>query len=227
MTSPNPHWKPGDKIAPPFRDLATVDPAQVSQQEMYKLLIGAVVPRPIAFVSTIGQDGSTNLAPFSFFNAVASNPPCLMISIAQKGSGEIKDTLRNIQETKQFVVNSANEWLIEPLVHCAATYPYGVSEFEKVGLTAQPSVKVKPPRVKEAAVQFECELYKTLEIGEGAPGSTVVVFGRVVLAHIDQQAYKNGRVDYSRIRSIARLGGSSYAKVKDLFEIPVPPAGAE
>lgn len=227
MSSPNPDWKPGDKIIPPFTELATVDPAQMSQQEVYKLLIGAVVPRPIAFVSTIGKDGSTNLAPFSFFNAVASNPPCLMISIANKGSGEIKDTLRNIQETKQFVVNSANEWLIEPLVHCAATYPYGVSEFEKVGLTAQPSVKVQPPRVKESAVQFECELYKAVEIGDGGPGSTVAVFGRVVLAHIDQQAYKNGRVDYSRIRSIARLGGSSYAKVKDLFDLPVPSAGAE
>ncbi|NDC37807.1 MAG: flavin reductase family protein [Proteobacteria bacterium] len=149
------------------------------------------------------------------------------IHIAHKSSGEIKDTLRNIQETKQFVVNSANEWLIEPLVHCAASYPYGVSEFEKVGLTAQPSVKVAPPRVKEAAVQFECELYKLVDIGDGSPGSTVVVFGRIVLAHIDKQAYQNGRVDYSRIAPIARLGGVSYAKVKDLFDLPVPPVGAE
>jgi flavin reductase (DIM6/NTAB) family NADH-FMN oxidoreductase RutF len=227
MTSPNPHWKPGDKIDAPFSELTTIDPAQISQQEMYKLLTGAVVPRPIAFVSTIGKDGSTNLAPFSFFNAVASNPPCLMISVARKSTGEIKDTLRNIQETGQFVVNSANEWLIEPLVHCAATYPYGVSEFEKVGLTALPALKVKAPRVKEAAVQFECELYKSVEIGDGGPGSTVAVFGRIVLAHIDKEAYKNGRVDYSRIASIARLGGISYAKVKDLFDLPVPPIGAE
>ena len=227
MNSPNPHWKPGDKIHTPFSELATIDPAQISQQEMYKLLTGAVVPRPIAFVSTMGKDGSTNLAPFSFFNAVASAPPCLMISVARKSTGEIKDTLRNIQETGQFVVNSANEWLIEPLAHCAATYPYGVSEFEKVGLTALPAVRVKPPRVKEAAVQFECELYKSVDIGDGGPGSTVVVFGRVVLAHIDRQAYKNGRVDYNRIRSMARMGGIAYAKLTDLFEIAIPVMGTE
>lgn len=199
-----------------------IDPSQISQQEMYKLMIGAIVPRPIAFVSTVGLNGITNVAPFSFFNGISSNPPCLMISVSGKSSGEVKDTLRNIQETKQFVVNSANEWLIEPLVHCAASYPYGVSEFDKVGLTAVPSVKVTPPRVKESAVQFECELLKTVEIGDGSNGSTTVVFGRIVLVHIDKEAYESGRVNPDRLKPIARMGGIGYAKIGEIFNLPVP-----
>jgi flavin reductase (DIM6/NTAB) family NADH-FMN oxidoreductase RutF len=199
-----------------------VDISAISQRDAYKLLIGAVVPRPIAFVSTVNKNGVGNLAPFSFFNGVGSNPLCVMLSISRKEGGEKKDTLRNIEETKQFVVNSANEWLIEPLVHCAGAYPYGVDEMALVGLTPEPSTKVKPPRVKESAVQFECELYKSVEIGDGSPGSTTVVFGKVLHAHVHSTIYKDGRIDFSKYRTVGRLGGFSYGRIAETFDIPVP-----
>ena len=222
MPSPNPNWKPGDKITPPFTEMAEVDPSKISQQDMYKLLIGAVVPRPIAFVSTVNNKGEGNLAPFSFFNAVCSNPPCLMIAVSRKPGGEKKDTQRNIEETGQYVINTVNEWIAEPAVHCAAIYPYGVNEMEKVGLTPINSIRVKPPRVKESAIQFECELYKIVDIGDGSPGSTSVIFGRVLLVHIDKKAYQKGRVLFHEIKNIGRLGGFGYGRITETFEIPVP-----
>lgn len=222
MTSPNPNWRPGNKIVSPLSDSVEIDPTTVSVPEMYKILIGAVTPRPIAFVSTVSSNGAGNLAPFSFFNAISSNPPTLMISVSRKPSGERKDTLRNIEETGQFVVNSANEWLIEPLVHCAASYPHGVDEMREVGLTPEPSLKVKPPRVKESAVSFECELLKLVEIGDGGRGSSVAVFGRVVMAHISKDAYVGGKVLTEKLKMIGRLGGTSYAKLGEFFDIPVP-----
>ena len=222
MNSPNPKWKPGDKIEAPAGEMLQINPDSTKVPTLYKLLIGGVIPRPIAFVSTINKAGQGNLAPFSFFNAVSSNPPCVMISVARKPSGEKKDSLLNIEETGEFVVNSANQWLLEPLVHCAAEYPYGVNEMEQVGLTSVPSVKVKPPRVKESAFQLECEVYKTVEIGDGSPGSSTVIFGRVVLFHILESAYKDEKVLVDVLKPIARLGGISYSGLGDQFSIPVP-----
>ena len=222
MPSPNPNWKPGDKIDAPFTEQVQVDPALVKPNDFYKLMIGSIVPRPIAFVSTRGKDGSCNLSPFSFFNGVSSDPACVIIAISPKKHGEPKDTYRNILDTGEFVVNSANEWLIEPLVHSAGSFPYGVDEMSKVGLTPVPSVNVKPPRVKESAVQFECVVHQTVAIGEGDPPATLLVIGRIVMGHIDKDAYSGGRVDFQRIKNIARLGGTTYAHVTDLFDIPVP-----
>ncbi len=222
MPSPNPTWKPGDKIQSPVGDMVELDPAKIAARDIYKLIIGAIVPRPIAFVSTVGKDGTGNLAPYSFFNGVSSNPPCLMISVSRNADGSKKDTLRNIEETGQFVVNSANEWLIEPLVHCAGAFPYGVDEMSLVGLTAEASTKVRPPRVKESAVQFECEVYKTVEIGDGGPGSTTVVFGKIVFVHAHSSVYRNGRIDFSAYRPIGRLGGFAYGRILETFDIPVP-----
>src|SRR5690606_18907086 len=108
----------------------TVDPKEIAAVDMYKLIIGAVVPRPIAFVSTASSEGVVNLAPFSFFNGISSNPPCLVISIGMPATGVPKDTLRNIKETGEFVINSSNEWLVEALVHTAGAYPHGVNEME-------------------------------------------------------------------------------------------------
>lgn len=227
MPSPNPSWKPGEKINFPSGEYAVIDPSVLPAKEIYKLLIGAIVPRPIAFVSTVSASGVGNLAPFSFFNGISSNPPCLMISVSRKDDGSKKDTLRNIEETGQFVVNSANEWLIEPLVHCAGAYPYGVDEMSIVGLTPMPSVRVRPPRVRESAVQFECETYKTVEIGDGSPGSTTVIFGRILLAHAHSTVYKNGRIDFSAYRTIGRLGGFGYGRVLETFDIPIPKVGSE
>lgn len=223
-TSPNPNWKPGTQVQVPPGAFVELDFSKLSQVEAYKLLIGGVIPRPIAFVSTISAAGEGNLAPFSFFNAVSSAPPCVMISLSRKSNGELKDTLRNILETKQFVVCSANEWLIEPLVYCAAEFPHGVNEMKLVGLSALASTKVKPPRVAESALQFECELYKSVEIGDGGPGSTTVIFGQVLCAHAHEKVYQNGKINPAEYKPIGRLGGFNYAKLGEIFSIPVPDA---
>ncbi|WKZ57562.1 MAG: flavin reductase family protein [Bdellovibrionota bacterium] len=222
MSSPNPNWKPGQTVKSPVSEMVTLDADKLSPPELYKLIIGAVVPRPIAFVSTCNSQGQVNLAPFSFFTGVSSNPPCLVFSVAVRPNGAGKDTLRNVQETGQFVVNSANEWLAEPLVHTAADFPYGVNEMEQAGLTPIASVKVRPPRVKESAVQFECEVYKTMPIGDGSPGSATLVVGRIVCAHVHKAAYDNGRIILQELRPVARLGGIGYCLVGNTFELPVP-----
>ena len=225
MSSPNPAWKPGDKINAPVGEQVAIDPAALPVRDMYHLMNGTIIPRPIAFVSTINAAGVVNLAPFSFFNGVSSNPPCLMVSIAPKSDGSKKDTLRNIEETGQFVVNTASLWLAEPLVYCGAEFAYGVNEMAKAGLTPMPSIKVKAPRVKEAAVNFECELYKLVQIGDGTPGSSTAVFGKIVQVHIIRSAYENGRVKFSELAPLSRLGGFAYAALGDTFELKVPAAG--
>jgi flavin reductase (DIM6/NTAB) family NADH-FMN oxidoreductase RutF len=190
---------------------------------MYKIIIGAVVPRPIAFVSTCNSAGVGNLAPYSFFNGLSSKPACVMISVGvSRSDGTQKDTLRNILETEQFVINSANEWMIESVVHCAGNYPYGVDEMQEVGLTPLDSMVVQPKRVKESAVQLECQLYNTMQIGDGSPGSSTLVVGQIVMAHVYSEAYSNGRIDFEKIKSVARLGGFGYGLVTELFDIPVP-----
>lgn len=222
MSSPNPNWKPGDKVASPVTEMVTLDPESMQTPDLYKLLIGTIVPRPIAFVSTVSEAGLINLAPFSFFTGVSSNPPCLAISIARRPDGEKKDTLKNIEATDQFVVNTASEWLVEPLVHTAAEFPPEVDEMATVGLTPLPSIKVKPPRVKEAAVQFECENVGVLEVGEGGAGSSTLVVGRIILAHVSTAAYKDGKVDFTALKPVARLGGPTYSLIGQTFDIPVP-----
>ncbi len=220
--SDNKPWEPGKKIHSPFSETVAIDPSSLSIPQIYNLLIDAIVPRPTAFVTTTNKKGQVNLAPFSYFNGVSTKPACLMISITHKRDGSKKDTLVNIEETCEFVVNSSNEWLAEPMVHCAAAYPYGVNEMEKVGLTAEPSKIVAPPRVKEAAVSMECKTYKTVLIGDGSAGSSTMVIGEIVLIHIAKEFYSNGRIDIEKYRPLARLGGASYGKITDVFDLMIP-----
>ena len=222
MTSPNPTWKPGDKIDSPVREMVTVDPGAVTAHDFYKLMIGSIIPRPIALVSTLSKNGVGNLAPFSFFNGVSSNPPSLMISVSNRGPGQQKDTLRNILETGEFVVNTCSEWFAEAMVFTAGEFPYGVDEMQKVGLTAVPSQKVKPPRVKESPVHFECSLLKSIEIGEDSEGSTTVVFGRILLAHVYSEAYQAGRILAEKLKPISRLGGFGYSTLGTIFNLQPP-----
>ena len=215
-------WKPGEAINHTSGTMVEINPKEVTQRDLYKLIIGSIVPRPIAFVSTIGKDGSTNLAPYSFFNGVSSNPPCVMFSVGVPSSGEKKDTLKNIEETKEFVINSSNEWLLDPLVYSAANYPYGVSEIEETGLTAISGKIVSAPRIKEAAVQLECRLHKIVEIGDGSPGSASIVFGEIVYAHVDEECYEDGRINFEKYRAIGRLGGYQYGTIGEIIEKPIP-----
>lgn len=200
-----------------------VDFEKISQPERYKILIGSILPRPIAFVSTLGSDGVVNLAPYSFFNGIASDPACVMISATPKSTGELKDTLRNIEANRQFVVNVVSEDMAEPMNRCSAEFPYGVSELEKVGLTAVPSTKVRPPRVAESPIQLECELLQTLQIGtRGAPGSATVIFGKVLLAHFREGVWVGNRVQLEAVKPLARLAGASYGRIGETFTLERP-----
>lgn len=207
-----------------------IDPAQHSNQENYKLIIGSVLPRPIAFVSTCSADGRLNLAPFSFFNAVCSNPPTVLFCPMVRGSDAgKKDTLRNIEETGEFVVNVVSEDIVVPMNQTAAEYPYGVNEFEQAGLTPAPSIVVKPPRVLESPISMECKLQQVIYVGDGGVGSGSVVLGTVVRFHIREDLYSNGRIDTARLKPVARLAGSAYCPVREAFELERPrvetPAG--
>lgn len=202
--------------------MISVDPTAVSTVDMYKIMIGGIVPRPIAFVSTRSQAGEGNLAPFSYFNAVSSDPPCVSLSITRRSDGGRKDTLRNIEETGQLVVNLVSESMAEPMNQCSAEYPYGVDEMQKVGLTPLASLRVSPARVAESLIQFECEKLRIIELGDGRPGSVSLVIARIVYAHLDERVYVHGRVVLEELKPLARLGGISYGKVSGVFELPRP-----
>jgi len=206
----------------PVEKMVSLDPATIGASATYKLLIGGIVPRPIAFISTISPEGKGNLAPFSFFNGVASNPPSLMVAITRKPDGEKKDTLRNIEATGQFVVNTVADWMAEPMNQCSGEYPYGVNEMEIVGLTPIPSELVRPPRVKESPVHFECELYRLVEVGDGSVGSSVVVIGKIIRVHVHAPAYEAGRIKLTEIRPLSRLAGASYGLTSGVFDLPRP-----
>lgn len=186
---------------------------------IYRLLIGSVVPRPIAWVSSMSSRGQTNLAPFSFFNAISSNPPCLVFSPTYKTGGREKDTLANIRETGEFVVNSVSEWVVEPMHQSSAEYEPGVNEMDHLKLTPIPSEKVRPFRVKEAPIQFECVLEKIVPIGEAQLGATNLVIGRIVMMHVWNEAISDGKIILEKIKPVARLGGRTYGRIDDLFEL--------
>lgn len=204
-------------------NLVQLDPKQMSFQEKYKLLIGCVQPRPIAFVSTISSDGVMNVAPYSFFNGVSSEPLCVMFSVTVKGSdGGKKDTLRNIEQTGEFVINVVTEDIVAPVNQASAEYPSEVSEFDAVDFTPLPSKLIRAPRVKESPINLECELYKLVPVGSGGKGSSTIVIGEVVYAHVRDDIFENGRIITERMKPVSRLAGSFYAPVRDAFEIPRP-----
>ena len=199
-----------------------IDPREVGFQNVYKLLIGAVVPRPIAFVSTVSREGIRNLAPFSFFTAVSANPPVVCFCpMRRSGSNPYKDTLSNISVTGEFVVNIVSEEFAEKMNVSSADFPPEVDEFEASGLTPVPSDLVRPPRVAESHVQMECKLYLTLEIGE-LPGSGNLVLGEVVRFHVDDQYFDDFKIDPDKLRPIGRMGGATYTRTTDRFDMARP-----
>ncbi|WP_336363407.1 flavin reductase family protein [Halalkalicoccus salilacus] len=181
----------------------------------YRLLAGSVVPRPIAWVSSRSPEGRDNLAPYSFFNVVAVDPPVVMF--APVGTDEdLKDTPRNVLDTEEFVINVVTMELAEAMNETSATVEE--SEFEHAGLERAESVRVTPPRVADAAVAFECELYDFVEIG----GSSMVL-GRVVYAHVADEVTTEGKVDVTKLDAVGRLSGSYYASTRDRFSMERPP----
>jgi flavin reductase (DIM6/NTAB) family NADH-FMN oxidoreductase RutF len=200
-----------------------IDPAKMDHTEVYRLMIGSIVPRPIAWISTCSKDGVGNLAPFSYFNGVSTKPPIVMFSIVTPKSGEPKDTLRNIEAVPEFVVNIVSESLLEPMIDSAVNYPYGVNEMEKVGLTPLPSEKIRPSRVAEVRISFECKVNRTIPFGDGSPGSCTAIFGEIVLMHIDNSLFDDrGRIDPLRLRPVGRLGSADCAKLGEIVTRPIP-----
>jgi len=199
----------------------TVDPEAISERENYKFLIGSVIPRPIAFVTTLSEEGVVNGAPFSYFNIVSSNPPMLSLSI-QRSQGGMKDTARNIIHTKQFVIHIVDESNVEKINQTAASLPSDQSEIDLAELTPVPSVKVSVPGIKEAKVRMECIVEHALQLGDtSAPGCDFII-GRVVQYHIDDAIYEDGRIDARGLAAVSRLAGQQYAKIGEIFEIERP-----
>lgn len=197
-----------------------IDPRSQSFQDNHKLMIGSIVPRPIAFVSTKSTNGILNLAPFSYFNGVCSKPPTIMFAPARRGyDGLTKDTLNNIRDTKEFVVNLVSEEIVEPMVACGTDYDKEIDEFKISKLTPVDSHKISSPRVKESKVSYECELHTIVEIGKAEPGAGFVVIGTIVMFHIEDDVYKDGRIDLKALNPIGRLAGNSYTRVFDNFKV--------
>ena len=194
--------------------------------DRYRLLIGCVVPRPIAFVTTVSPRGEVNLAPFSFFNAVGSDPMTLLFCPGNKIDGGEKDTLRNAKPESEggvgeFVVNAATEELARQVAAAAEELEYGESELELVGLTTAPSRAVAPPRVAESPVAFECVTSQVIRTNPGAPISGNVVLGRVVHVHVrDDLLDERRRVDPERLAAVGRMGGIGYATTRARFDLP-------
>ena len=197
-----------------------IDPQIAAPQAIYKLLIGCVVPRPIAWVSSLSDDAIPNLAPFSFFMAVCNNPPPLAFSSGRRADKK-KDTIHNIEYTQDFVVNMVDDALAEQMNLTSGEYAPEVDEFALTGLTAAPGIKVKAPRVAEAPISMECRVVQILPVGRG-PHS--LVLGEIVYFHIRDDLYNldTGRIDMHKLHPIGRLAGNLYTHVHDIFEMKRP-----
>jgi flavin reductase (DIM6/NTAB) family NADH-FMN oxidoreductase RutF len=207
--------------------MRSFDPQQESVQNIYKLMIGAIVPRPIAFVSSLDERGVRNLAPFSFFNGVSAAPPVVLFCPVvrredpERGLGPHKDTLRNVIATREFVINVVTESIAEKMNLTSAQVPPDVDEFELSGLTPLPSELVKPPRVAESPVQMECRLRQIVEISEQVHGGAIVL-GDVLRFHVREDLVENFRIDADKLAAIGRMGGPTYVRTRDRFNLVRP-----
>ncbi|MFA6962276.1 MAG: flavin reductase family protein [Opitutaceae bacterium] len=199
-----------------------LDFTTLSPRDAYNWMANAITPRPIAWVSTMSAEGKTNLAPFSFFNGITGNPPVLMFSAVNNRGGVKKDTVLNIEATGEFVVNLVAHALTEKMNATASLLPHGESEFDAFGIAPAASARVKPPRVADAPVSFECVLHSIMQVGEGA-GAANVVFGRIVSAHVsDAILGADGVIDPALLDAVGRLGGENYVTTRDVFTLKRP-----
>ncbi|MEV5029930.1 flavin reductase family protein [Paenibacillus sp. LPE1-1-1.1] len=203
--------------------MKSIDPASQSVQDNYKLLIGSIVPRPIAFVTTRSSEGVLNAAPFSFFNIVTANPPMVAVSVQRKPDGLQKDTARNAVSAGEFVVHISDESYIEAINVTAAILPAEESEVALAGLTPVASETIGVPGVAEARIRMECVLEQALALGGSADSPACdLLIGRVVRFHLDEALYENGRIDAKALKPVSRLAGSDYAKLGEQFSIERP-----
>ncbi|MBL4643849.1 MAG: flavin reductase family protein [Flavobacteriaceae bacterium] len=204
--------------------MLSIDPKEIPTSKLHGYLLGAIAPRPIAFASTIDADGNPNLSPFSFFNVFSANPPIMIFSPARRVRGNTtKHTLENAMETKEVVINVVNYDIVHQMSLSSTEYAKGVNEFDKAGFTMLKSDKVKPFRVAESPVQFECKVKEIIHLGnEGGAGNLIVC--EVVKLHINEAVLdENGAIDQHKIDLVARAGGNYYSRAKEgFFEIPKP-----
>lgn len=200
------------------------DPAKDSPTNLYKLMIGMIVPRPIAFVSSIDANGVRNLAPFSFFTGVSADPPVVCFVAAHRAGPEpSKDTLRNILATKEFVVNIVSEEFAEKMNTTSAEVAPEVDEFALSGLMPLASEMVKPPRVAESHAQMECRLRQTVAVSNATGATNTVVFGDVLCLHVDEAVLEGQyKIDPAKLRAIGRMGGPTYTRTSDRFDMVRP-----
>lgn len=208
-----------------FVAMKTFVPIETPQPKFHELLLSAVAPRPIAFVSTIDAKGNVNLSPFSFFNAFGSNPPICVFSPARSGrTKEHKHTFENVSEVRECVINIVNENMLHQMNLASGEYPKGINEFEKAGFTMLASEKVKPPRVKESLAQLECKIINVIETGTGG-GAGNLIISEVLALHISESVLdENNSIDPTKMHYIARLGKDFYCRVTadNLFEVSKP-----
>jgi flavin reductase (DIM6/NTAB) family NADH-FMN oxidoreductase RutF len=191
-----------------------IDPAALTPGDAYRLQIACIAPRPIAFVTTLSASGASNLAPFSFFNGVCSDPPVLSIAVSTKRDGSKKDTWRNAEETGELVVNVVVPALMDSVIAAARELPHGESELDLSGEPTLPSERVKPPRLARSPIAMECSVLKIVEVED-----TGLILGRVLLYHVDDAVLDaRGRPDPAKVAFVSRLGGDLYARLGELFE---------
>lgn len=204
--------------------MKTIDPKAVSTAALHGYMLGAVTPRPIAFASTIDAEGKVNLSPFSFFNVFSANPPIMIFSPARRGrDNTTKHTYENVLQVKQVVINIVNYDIVQQMSLSSTEYGKGVNEFEKAGLTPLASQTIKPPRVAESPVQFECKVNEVVSLGtQGGAGNLVIC--EVLKMHIDESILDvNGNIDPIKLDAVSRMGGNWYGRAKEgMFEVPKP-----
>lgn len=198
------------------------DPDIIDQKAIYKLLTGAIIPRPIGWISSISKDGIPNLAPFSFFNAVGEDPPHVLFSTVRPNNSN-KDTLNNVLETGQFVVNMVVEEIVEQMNATSQPVAPEIDEFELTGLTPIPSVKINVPRVKESPITMECELVHHYTLEENKNGGATIIIGRVVMFHFDESILLDDfKINMETYKPVSRLAGANYSKLGEIFSIKRP-----
>lgn len=201
-------------------DSTDFDFRKLSAHERYKLMIGTIVPRPIALVTTVDLQGRVNAAPFSFFNCLSHDPPILALGVENKPDMSFKDTAGNIRLTEVFAVNIVSRAIAEAMHVCAIGFPLGVNELAEAGLTAAPSKVIAAPHIAEAPAAFECRRHTTLEIGR----SRQIILGEIVFAHYHSDVVDADRmrVDPAKLDAVARLGGATCSTIRDRFDMPTP-----
>ena len=208
-----------------MKNIKSIDPISLETKELHKILLSSIAPRPIAFASTVDSNGNVNLSPFSYFNVFSSNPPILIFSPSRRvRDNTTKHTLENAIETKEVVINVVNFPIVEQMSKSSIEYEKGVNEFIETGLTQVESLLVKPPRVLESPISFECKVQDIVSLGESG-GAGQLIIGKVVQIHIDKKFLdKNGDILSEKLDLVARMGGDWYTRAtkESMFKIPKP-----